>query len=105
MTGQTAYRALISAISQAEKCEVTTVDVHGYATGQHIRITDIDGMMPINRGMVQLNDGHFLIEVLSTTIFLLKDPITTEYIDSTNYEAYVSGGRVNLENTVFLYSA
>ena len=58
----------------------------------------------INRGMVQIDGGLFLIFVDSTTTFLLRDPISMEYIDSTDYESYVSGGRVNLENTTFLWS-
>ena len=104
MTGQTAYRALISGVSQALQCQVTTDEAHGYATGQHVRITDLDGMMPINRGMVQINDGLYLIFVDSPTTFLLRDPTTLDYIDSTEYEAYVSGGRTNLENNTFTWS-
>tara|TARA_R110002126_G_scaffold3502_8_gene20043 strand:- start:5303 stop:5623 length:321 start_codon:yes stop_codon:yes gene_type:complete len=103
MTGQAAYRALISAVTKALKCQVTTTAVHGYSTGQSVRISDIGNMMPIKRGMVQINGGQFVIEVDSTTTFLLKDPITMEYIDSRNYQTYVSGGRTNLENTEFLW--
>jgi hypothetical protein len=103
MTGQAEYRALISAVSQASKCQVTTTEAHGYSTGQNVRISDVGNMMPTPRGMVQINGNEYLIEVDSTTTFLLKDPITQEYIDSTGYEAYVSGGRTKLENTTFLW--
>lgn len=104
MAGQTAYRALISAVSKAEKCQITTTDAHGYSTGQNIRVSDLGNMMPVPRGMVQINDEQFLIEIDSTTTFLLKDPITFEYVDSTNYQDYVRGGRTNLENTTFIWS-
>ena len=103
MTGQAAYRAFISAVTKSAKCQVTTDAIHGYSTGQSIRISDVGDMMPVPRGMVQINGKEFLIEVDSTTTFLLKDPITMDYIDSTNYDTYVTGGRTNLENTTFLW--
>lgn len=104
MPGQTAYRALISAVTKATQCQVTTTAAHGYSTGQYVRITDLDGMMPVPRGMVQIDDGLFLIFVDSTTTFLLRNPTTLEYINSTNFETYVSGGRTNLENFNFEYA-
>ncbi len=105
MAGQEAFRALISAVSKAIQCQVTTTVAHGYTTGQSIRITDLGSMMPTKRGMVQINGGQFVIFADSTTTFLLRDPVTMDYIDSTDYQTYVSGGRVNLENTIFLWSA
>jgi len=105
MSGQEEYRALISGVSNAAQCQVTTTEAHGYTTGQSVRITDIGNMMPTQRGMVQIDGGNFVIFVDSVTTFLLRDPISMDYIDSTNYQTYVSGGRVNLENTTFLYSA
>ncbi len=104
MAGQAAFRALISAVSKAIQCQVTTTEVHGYSTGDSIRITDIGNMMPTKRGMVQINGDQFVIFVDSTTTFLLRDPVTMDYIDSTDYQTYVSGGRVNLENTIFLWA-
>lgn len=104
MSGQTAYRALISGVSQAVECEVTTESDHGYLTGDHVRITDLGNMMPTARGMVQIDGGLFLAEVTGVTTFKIKDPVTLEPIDSTGYEPYVSGGRVNLENNKFEWS-
>jgi len=104
VTGQAAYRALISAVSKAVKCQVTTTDVHGYTTGQHVTLSDLGNVMPYKRGMSQINGNEYLIEVDSTTTFLLKDPITQDYIDSTNYETYVSDGRTNLEPSIFKWS-
>ena len=105
MAGQAAFRALISAVSKATQCQVTTAAVHGYTTGQSIRITDLGNVMPTQRGMVQINNGQFLIFADSTTTFLLRDPVTMRFIDSTDFQTYVTGGRVNLENTIFLWSA
>lgn len=104
MAGQTAYRALISAVSKAVQCQITTTVAHGYTTGQSVRITDLNGSIPTDRGMVQINNKKFLIFVNSTTTFLLRNLITKEYINSTDYQTYVSNGRVNLENTIFLWS-
>ena len=105
MAGQAAFRALISGVTKAVQCQVTTTEVHGYTTGQNVRVTDLGLLMPTKRGMVQINNEQFLIFVDSTTTFLLRDPVTLDYIDSTDYTAWVSGGRVNLENTIFLWVA
>lgn len=56
--------------------------------------------MPTKRGMTQLNDNRYRIIVLSTTTFSLQDPVTYEDIDSSDYAAWVSDGRVNLETRV-----
>ena len=104
MSGQAAYRALISAITQSEECEITTEEEHGYSTGQTVRITDLGDMMPSPRGMVQLDGKLVEAIVTSTTTFKIKDPLTEEFIDSTGYETYVSGGRVNLEPFNFEWS-
>ena len=105
MAGQAAFRALISAVTKAVQCQVTTTAVHGYTTGDSIRITDVGNVMPTQRGMVQLDAKQFEIFVDSTTTFLLRDPVTKRFIDSTDFQTYVTGGRVNLENTIFLWSA
>tara|TARA_R110000868_G_scaffold183440_4_gene424752 strand:+ start:197 stop:520 length:324 start_codon:yes stop_codon:yes gene_type:complete len=105
MAGQTPHRALISAVSKEVQCQITTVEAHGYSTGNHVRITDLGRVSEAsNRGMVQINDKQFLIFVNSTTTFLLRDETTFDYIDSTAYDTYVSGGRVNLENYDFEYA-
>ena len=44
--GPSSYRANISAVSAADPCVVTTSAVHGYSTGQIIRITDLGPVGP-----------------------------------------------------------
>ena len=98
--GVPAFRASISGVTQADPCVVTTSAVHGYQTGQIVRITDLGSDMPTARGMEQLNNNRYKIVVLSTTTFSLQDPVSGEDIDSTAYTAWVSGGRVVLETRV-----
>lgn len=98
--GSTAYRADISAVSQADPCVITTSAAHGYQDNQIVRITDLGSDMPTARGMDQINNKRYSITVLTTTTFSLQDPITGEDVDSSSYTAYVSGGRVNLESRV-----
>lgn len=105
MSGQTPRRANITAITNALPCEVTTSAVHGYTTGDFVRLTDLNGAMPTHRGEDPLNNYKFRIIVNSTTSFTLQDPITHDPIDSTNYTPYVTGGYCNLVNTDFTYNA
>lgn len=100
--GVTALRALIAGVSQADPCVVTTTAAHGFQTDQIVRITDLGNVGPnaAARGMDQLNNRRFLITVLNTTTFSLRDVITDEPIDSTNYTAWVSGGRCDIESRV-----
>jgi len=105
MSGQAVFRANISNISQAEKCQVTTTSAHGFSTGQLVRITDLGpvGRKAVDRGMNRIDGQEYNIYVDSTTTFLLRDPISLEYVDSTNYVAYVSGGQATVEQTTFEY--
>jgi len=98
----TAYRANISAITQANPGVITTSAAHGYSTGQIVRITDLGnvGSNAAARGMDQLNNNRYKVVVLSSTTFSLQDVLTGEDIDTTSYTAYVSGGRVVLETRV-----
>lgn len=100
--GVTAYRANISAVTQADPCVVTTSAAHGYSTGQIVRITDLGDVGPnaTDRGMDQLNNNRYKIVVIDTTSFSLQDPVSGDDIDSSSYTAYVSGGRVVLETRV-----
>lgn len=97
--GVAAYRASISAVSAADPCVVTTSAVHGYSTGQIVRITDLGDVGPnaTDRGMDELNNNRYKIVVLSTTTFSLQDPVSGDDVDSSAYTAYVSGGNVVLE--------
>lgn len=93
-------RSLISGVTEADPCVVTTSSAHGLQTNQLVRITDLGSDMPIARGMDQINNLRFRIIVLTTTTFSLKDPITDDGIDSSNFTSWVSGGRVELETHV-----
>lgn len=98
--GVPAFRALISAVTKANPCVVTTTAPHGFQTDQICRITDLGDDMPTPRGMSQLDGNRYAIVVLTTTTFSLKDPVSDEPIDSTGFETYVSGGRVDIETRV-----
>jgi len=104
MAGQTAHRFKISGISNANPCVVTT-DTNDFETGNFVRITDLNGRIPTPRGCDQINNKKFLIVVVDTTHFKLKDKTTHEYINSTNFTPYVTGGNVNLVEFDFEYSA
>jgi len=100
--GVTAYRTLISGVTQASPCVVTTTTAHGYSTDQLIRISDLGavGANATARGMDSLNNNRYRITVINSTSFSLQDPISGDDIDSTAYTAWVSGGRVVLETRV-----
>ena len=101
--GQVPKRADIAGVSLNVKCQVTTVAPHPYISGNFVRITDLDSCMPVLRGMDQINNELFLIEVNGTNTFLLKDPITKLYIDSTGFTPWVSGGKCNLDNHTYVF--
>jgi hypothetical protein len=98
--GAPAYRALISGVTKANPCVITTSAPNDFQTDQLIRITDLGDAMPTPRGMSQLDGNRYGIIVLSSTTFSLYDPITLLPIDSTNFETYVSGGRIDVESRV-----
>lgn len=98
--GVPAFRALIAGVTTAPICVVTTTVAHGFQTDQIVRITDLGDVMPVPRGMEQLDGNRYLIVVLSPTTFSLKDVITDEDIDSSLFQPWVSGGRVDVETRV-----
>ena len=100
--GVTAYRKLISAVSQADPCVVTTSTAHGFQTDQQVRITDLGNVGPgiTARGMDELNNNQYIITVINSTTFSLRDVITDEPIDSTGFVAWVAGGRVDMVTRV-----
>jgi len=100
--GVPAFRALIAGVTQADPCVVTTTAAHGFQSDQIVRITDLGNVGPgvAARGMDPLNNNRFLITVLSSTTFSLRDVITDEPIDSTSFPAWVSGGRCDIETRV-----
>lgn len=100
--GVPAFRALISGVTQADPCVITTSAPNTFQTGQMVRITDLGNVGPgiTGHGMQQLNNNRYQIIVLSTTTFSLLDPITLEPVDSTGFAAWVSGGRCDIETRV-----
>lgn len=98
--GVPAFRALISGVTQANPCVITTTAPHGFQTNQIIRITDLGSDMPTARGMEQLNNNRYGIIVLSSTTFSIYDVISGDPINSTSYTAWVAGGRVDVETRV-----
>lgn len=100
--GVTSYRALISGVSKADPCVVTTTAAHGFQTDQQVRITDLGNVGPgiTARGMDQLNNNQYLITVINSTSFSLRDVITDEPIDSTDFTTWVAGGRVDMVTRV-----
>jgi len=100
--GVPAFRALISGVSQADPCVVTTSAPNSFQSDQIVRITDLGNVGPgaAARGMDPLNNNRFLITVINSTSFSLRDVITDEPIDSTSFPAWVSGGRCDIESRV-----
>jgi len=100
--GVESYFKSISGVSKANPCVVTTSAAHGYQTDQQVRITDLGEIGPgvTARGMGQLNNNQYIITVINSTTFSLRDVITDEPIDSTDYTTWVSGGRVNMVTRV-----
>jgi hypothetical protein len=103
MSGQDEHRFGITAISKANPCKVTVDAVHGYSTNDLVRLTDLNGSIPVDRGMPQINNDRWEIVVTSTTQFTLRDPVTHEDVDSTNFTTYVTGGSCNRIETNFQY--
>ena len=101
--GQIPRRANITGISNALPCEVTTEDEHGYETGNFVRLTDLNGMMPIPRGEDPLNNYRWEIVVTDLDKFTLRYPVTHKPVDSTNFPPYVTGGYCNLIESNFIY--
>jgi len=104
MTGQTAHRADILSISNELPCKITTTEEHGYSTGDFVRLTDLNGMMPIARGSDPLNNYRWQIVVTGLDEFTIKHPITHLPVDSTDFPPYVDGGYCNLIETNFYYN-
>lgn len=89
--------AKISAITQADPGVITAAsydsDVTGHGFNDHSTIRDIvtiDG----NDGMEQLNERQFLVEYIDATTFSLKSLDGQADINTTNYDAYSSGGAI-----------
>ena len=98
--GVPSFRALISGVTQADPCVITTSTANDFQNDQIVRITDLGDVGVTNRGMEELNNNRYRIVVINTTSFSLKDVITDDPIDSTAFTAWVSGGRCDIETRV-----
>jgi len=101
--GAPAYRLNITAINTADPAQVTVTEVLatvGYQTGQIVRITDLGDQMPTARGASDVDGKRFKIVVTGASTFTLYDPVTGDAYNRTGKEAYVTGGRVDLESRV-----
>lgn len=101
--GQLTERIPIVNITNGLPCEVTTESAHGFPNKSFVRLTDLNGAMPIPRGEDELNNGKFRIILTSDVSFKLQDPITYLPIDSTTFPPYVSGGSCNLVQPDFIF--
>lgn len=76
----------VSGITKATPA-VVTANGHGFSNGDNIIITGVVGM-------TQVNDRIYAIDGVTTNTFTLQNPDTGGAIDSSNFAAYISGGRV-----------
>lgn len=78
----------ISAITKASPSVVTTSTAHGFSSGDKVEILDC-------QGMTEINTRNFIITVLTSTTFQLKEGTGTgTAFNSTNFNTYTSGGTV-----------
>lgn len=101
--GQIPNRISISNITNSDPCQVTTSIPHGFQNMIFVRLTELNGCVPIPFGEDQLNNLRFRIIVTGNTTFTLQDPITFKDIDSTTYPPYNNGGSCNAVPTNFIY--
>jgi hypothetical protein len=101
--GQIAHRVNIIDITNSLPCTITTEEEHGFSSGDLVRLTDLNGMMPVPRGEDPINNYKYEIIVTGVDTFYIRDPITHKDIDSTNYPPYVEGGSANRIATTFFY--
>lgn len=101
--GQLPDRANIVHITNSLPCQVFTDGAHDFPNKSFVRLTDLNGVMPVPRGQDELNNGKFRIVVTDVDSFYLQDPITFEWIDSTGFPPYVTGGSCNLVQPNFVF--
>lgn len=103
MSGQTTHRADILNITNSYPCEIQTTEEHGFESLQFVRLTDLNGMMPTPRGEDPLNNNRYRIIKTGLDSFQIQNPITYQFIDSSGYPPYVTGGSANRVPTDFYY--
>ena len=97
--GQATSNCAITGITAADPGVVTHA-AFTFQTNQIVMLTDLGNCGAVDHGMAALNNNRYRIVVLSPTTFSLKDVVTGEPIDTTNFDAYVAGGSVCLESHV-----
>jgi hypothetical protein len=103
MPGQIPYRALVAGVTNSVQCEVSTVDPHPFLSGQEVRFTNLNGGVPSPMGMDQINNYRYVVVSTGLNTFKIIDPITLEFVDSTNFVPWISGGNINLIQQNFYY--
>lgn len=101
--GQLTERVNIINITNSLPCEVTTEFAHGFPNKSFVRLTDLNGVMPVPRGEDELNNNKYRIIVTDIDKFTLQNPITFQPIDSTTFPPYSLGGSCNLVQSTFIY--
>lgn len=101
--GQLPDRAAITNITNSLPCEVTTDGPHFFPNKSFVRLTDLNGAMPVPRGEDPLNNYRFRIIVIDVDKFTLQYPITFLPVDSTLFTPYVEGGSANLVPKTFIF--
>ena len=102
--GQLAHRCDILSVSLSKICEIQTTTEHGYSSYQFVRLTNLGTTMPPpQHGATQLDGDRYRIIVTDVDKFIIEDPTTFDYIDSTDYTPYTEGGYCNLIEQTFYY--
>ena len=91
-------------VNLTNPCVIETEEAHGYSTGDSVRITNIGQCTVSDFGAWQLNNNLYKIIVTGDQTFQIKDPITNEFIDASNFAPYVSHGQVNKVRHNFVYT-
>ena len=101
--GQIPRRAYIINITNSNPCSIQTEGAHGFPSYDFVRLTNLNGAMPLPHGSDPLNNYRFRIIVTGTDTFTLQYPVTHQPVDSTNFPPYIIGGFCNLIARDFIY--
>lgn len=77
----------ITGITKANPC-VITITSHGFNDGDHVKISGV-------AGMTELNDNDYYVTPASANTVWIHDG-QLNYVDSTSYSTYTSGGEMAL---------
>lgn len=86
LTPVSSVSAAVSAVTNANPCEVSTGTAHSFSTGD---VVDFDGV----GGTTELNAGTYTITVVDADTFTLNG------VDATTFGVYTSGGTVTRVST------